>query len=205
MPLDHLVYAVPDLDEGVAEIERSFGVRPSPGGRHPGFGTHNALLGLGGECYLELIAPDPEQGDVERRLFGLGKITEPELLTWAARTSDLETRIEKARAAGVELGRVVEMSRRRGDGTLLEWRLTLAPELPEGGLVPFFIDWGETPHPAPAATQGCRLLEFYAEHPRPAELSRKLGAVGAELDVREALRPALIALLDTPNGRLELR
>ena len=45
--LDHLIFGVPMLEDGVAQQERRYGVRAQTGGRHQGLGTHNALLGLG--------------------------------------------------------------------------------------------------------------------------------------------------------------
>lgn len=41
--VDHLLYATPDLNRGVEEIEKLIGVRATEGGQHPGRGTRNAL------------------------------------------------------------------------------------------------------------------------------------------------------------------
>ena len=57
--LDHLVVAAATLAEGVAWCERTLGVTPGPGGRHPLFGTHNRLLKIESEAfalaYLDII------------------------------------------------------------------------------------------------------------------------------------------------------
>ena len=41
--VDHLIYATPDLDMTIAEMERRLGVKAAPGGQQPGRGTRNAL------------------------------------------------------------------------------------------------------------------------------------------------------------------
>jgi len=56
--IDHIVLAVPNLEEGILWLEKKLGVRPAYGGQHLTEGTHNALLNLGNNCYLELLAID---------------------------------------------------------------------------------------------------------------------------------------------------
>ena len=58
--IDHIVYCVPDLENGIDYIEELLGIRPVFGGRHLSNGTKNALLNLGDNCYLEILAVDDE-------------------------------------------------------------------------------------------------------------------------------------------------
>jgi len=206
--LDHLLWGVPELEEGRRGAVERTGVLAAVGGRHPGVGTHNALLDLGSDRYLELIAPDPSQAHLAGFGRHLAGIAEPRLVTWCARGDDLEAVAAAARSAGMEPGEVAGMSRRRPDGTLLEWRL-LQLEDDEGGLLPFFIEWGGTEHPSRSAPRGCRLERFTLHHPSPADLRRRLRAVGLDLSdpavtVEAAPTPRLSALLHTPRGRVEL-
>jgi hypothetical protein len=207
LPLvDHLVYAVPQLDAATDGLESLLGVRAAPGGRHPGEGTHNALLALGGTGYLEIIAPDPGQPAPEReRWFDLDRLSGPRLVGWAVREPDLEKRLISARHGGIALGPIRNGTRTRADGVVQSWRFTDPHAILANGVIPFFIDWGGSPHPASSAPAGITLARLRAEHPAAAAVGRALGQLGLALPVRLADAPALIATLDSPRGPVELR
>jgi hypothetical protein len=200
------VYGVADLDAAIEELAERLWVRPAHGGRHVGRGTHNALVGLGDGVYLEVIAADPEQPPAPGPLaFALDRLRLPRLVGWASRTADLDRRVADARARGHDPGEVRQMSRRRPDGFLLEWRLTRHDADPDRLVVPFLIDWGGSPHPSETAPAGVRLVELRGEHPDPAAVREALGALGATLTVDAGPEPALVATLETPRGRVVLR
>ena len=203
--LDHLVYGVPDLAQGIGLIERQLGVRAAIGGKHTGRGTHNALLSLGTGSYLEIIAPDPEQPPpAEPRPYGLDRLKDPRLVTWAVRAGDIEERAANARAAGYDPGPVTPMSRRMPDGRELHWRLTVPKTRAADGLVPFLIEWEPGPHPSQTSPDGAYLVELQGEHPQPEAVQPLLNAIGVHLSLTESARPALIATIEGPNGTVLL-
>jgi hypothetical protein len=201
--VDHLLYGSPDLDLGIAEIERLTGVRPGYGGQHLGLGTHNALLSLGGRTYLEVIAPDPSQVGVELPPpYGIGSSDVPALRAWAAAPDDIETAVRDGRAAGIDYGEVTSHSRRAPDGRDVRWRMATRTTREEGlAILPFLIDWGATTHPSQGGASGVRLVQFRVSAPEPVEILRKLRAVGVEVPVSAAEGPGLEAVLVGPSGR----
>lgn len=204
--VDHLVYATPDLELGIQTMEKLSGVRASAGGQHPGLGTRNALISLGPSTYLEIIGPDPDQPKpAGPRRFGIDALKEPHLLTWVAKGTELGPFVDRARANGVRLGDVMSGSRKRPDGVLLSWRYTDPDVVVEDRLVPYFIDWGTSPHPAATAAPGLSLRALRAEHPDPDRMARVFQQLGLDLEVRRGPKPSLIATIDSPKGSFELR
>lgn len=205
--VDHLVFAAPDLDSGIARIEELLGVRAVFSGAHPGRGTRNALLALGPTTYLEVIAPDPEQPDpMGPRSFGLDTLTAPRLAGWAARDPDLEDLVNRATRAGVRLAPVSPGSRIRPDGVRLAWTTT-GFDLPVAeDVLPFFIAWSpDSPHPATTAPPCCRLVALRIEHPDPLRIRGLLEPLGFTIEVGAGPAPALIATIETDRGLIELR
>ncbi|GLZ43651.1 VOC family protein [Actinokineospora sp. NBRC 105648] len=198
---DHLVYGTPDLARTTTDLA-SQGIELSPGGAHAGLGTRNALADLGDGGYLEVIGPDLEQTGPPR-LFGIDQLTAARTITWCIRVDDLDAAVEHARAGGYDPGEPLAMSRTRSDGVELNWRLAIPEPDAAAGLVPFLIEWGDTPHPSTTAARGTRLSSLRATHPDPDLIRARLGALGVTLDV-SAGEVGLRAELITANGPLVL-
>lgn len=204
--IDHLVWSVPDLEAGVARFEQLSGIRAAAGGSHPGMGTRNALLSLGPATYLEIIGPDHTQDDYRNpRLFRVDDVTEPRLVTWAAKSDDIDKLVRQSVLDGLSLGKPMAGSRTRTDGALLSWTLTDPYAEIADGIVPFFIDWGDTPHPALDAPAGATLTGLRAEHSEPGMIRGLFAALDIDIVVDFGNAPALIATIDTPNGPIALR
>lgn len=203
--LDHLVFAVPDLESGARLVEERLGVETAPGGRHVGLGTWNRLVGLGPGRYLEIVAVDPVQPTPSRpRWFELDDLDEAKLVTWCVKSPDLHAVVRRGREAGLDLGEPVAGSRDRPDGARLSWTFT-DPWAPRGGgVVPFFIDWGDSPHPGDELPAACSFLGVRVEHPEPERIGAWLRAVGLDTPVSRAHAPRIVASLDTPDGIVEL-
>lgn len=205
---DHLVLAARDLDAGAAWLEGQLGVTLAPGGKHIRMGTHNRLLGLGENFYLELIAIDPAPPPGRPRWFALDQTNlpsdRPRLINWVARSDDISRDV--ARSAE-PLGEILPME--RGD---YRWRITVPADghLPGDGLVPTLIQWDVPHHPAARLPDaGCRLMKLEGFHAQPARILTALDSLGlrSRLDVHPcaAGEPAqLVAYIRTPRGLLEL-
>jgi hypothetical protein len=201
--LDHLVFGAADLAAGVAAVAERTGVSPQPGGRHPGFGTHNALTGLGGRAYLEVIAPDPEQPTTSPMRTSLDALTTPALITWAVASHDLTADAERMAAAGIELEAPIDMERPAGD-VVLRWQVR-RPVDARDGVVPFLIDWGDSPHPTTSLPHQLAFAVLHLTTPCAGPLTRALAALGVDgVEVRHGEHTALWATVTGPRGMISL-
>ena len=222
--IDHLVYVVPNLSDAIEDFESKTGVRPAIGGRHTTLGTHNAFLALGDGRYIELFAPDPEAAFL-KAVIGVDGGRQPRLSTFccdagAVGIDDLVSRLSsvKDQEARLLFPSAVETGSRRNeiDNSLISWRCAvekhMSPwsDLPMGGLLPFYIDWGDSRdvRPATTAPTGCVLTKLVAYHPQPSKLQDLYETIGcgieALVEVKEGPEPRIVATIETPNGSLEL-
>jgi len=202
--LDHLILGTSDLTAGIEFVEQFTGVRAAFGGVHPGRGTQNALLSLGPKCYLEILAPDPEQNELAW-FRTLPQLREPRLVGWMVHPSDpLVVVADRLRNAGIACDGPRESSRQRPDGRTPRWKLLrLADD--RQGLLPILIEWSsDSPHPATDAPSGCRLVRFEISSPEPSDLQQVSDVVGLELPIVRSDLPQLRASIGSSKGVLEL-
>ncbi|RON44296.1 hypothetical protein BK666_18260 [Pseudomonas frederiksbergensis] len=202
--LDHLAIVAPDLDNGCAFVTRALGIDLQPGGVHPRMGTHNRLLRLGPDTYLEVIAIDPAAKRPDRpRWFAMDDLAfdaPPRLATWVARTDDIQAMTDACRAI---VGNPEPMTR----GTL-SWQITIPADgsLPLKGSAPTLIQWEQTPHPASAMLdQGCELVALDIFDPDPERIRALLTAINFTGPVHlhelaATATPYLLAHIQTPTG-----
>jgi catechol 2,3-dioxygenase-like lactoylglutathione lyase family enzyme len=125
--IDHVMICVPHLDAGVEAYGR-LGFRLSPGGAHPGKGTHNAIAFFQ-EDYLELLSlrdrqehqtaaagtPGGGLGEFLARGGGFRYVI--------VQSDDLAADVEAMRRRGVEVGDPTEGGRRTPAAQELRWRV----------------------------------------------------------------------------------
>ena len=199
MKLDHLVVTAPDLDDGVRWLEQRLGVAPGPGGRHALMGTHNRLLSLGPDCYLELISPDPEAADPGRpRWYELDRRSGPSLTNWAVRVNDLHAALAAA-PEGAGEATVLQ----RGD---LRWRMGVTADgrTPLGGAHPMFLRWEGAGAYEQLPDAGCRLVSLVVETPAADALRAALPLDDPRVRITAGPALRLSAEIDTPHGRRAL-
>ena len=199
LALDHLAVVARSLDEGTTFVEAVLGAEVSSGGKHPKMGTHNRLLSLGADVYLEIIAIDPEAPKPSyRRWFNLDSYDgAPRLMNWICRTDNLDAALAAAPAGS---GRA--LSQTRGD---LSWTMAV-PEfgrLPYDDASPALIDWGNSPRPTHRLPDhGFRLQRLDVFHPAALDLKTDFPALNRlpSVAVREGPEKRLIATIVTPEG-----
>jgi len=97
--IDHVVITVHDLNEGVAQYEKTFGMKPSRTGERPGDGFKSAFFDLPGGGFLELIQPTDATGPVAKGLAARGE----GVYLVALAVDDLEAEAAGMRSRGVRL------------------------------------------------------------------------------------------------------
>ena len=210
--LDHIVVAANSLPQGVDYLRSCLGIDVPRGGLHQTMGTHNHLMQLANDAYLEVIAIDPQARAPRRpRWFGLDDALmraalkqRPRLITWVMNTPDIRHLVT---GTGFDIGTPTALSRDN-----LKWEIALPDDgrLLGGGMLPYCIQWHSSPHPSRGmADLGCILHALTIHHNRPQWVVERLEAMDAGHLVQiEALAddqaPYLSAAIETPKGLVYL-
>ncbi len=210
--LDHLVIAAETLQQGVDYIRSTLAVEIPAGGVHKTMGTHNHLMQLGNDAYIEVIAIDPQATAPQHpRWFNLDDALmreslhrQPRLITWVMNTADIKT---VNHDSIFPIGIPTELSRET-----LRWQVGLTEDgrLLANGLVPYVIQWHTEQHPSGSmADLGCRLRSLEIYHNRPGWLHSILTSIGADHLVSihslpDTETPYLSANIETSLGIVNL-
>lgn len=200
--LDHFVVAIDDLDAGISAFEALTGVRPVYGGEHPNLGTHNALVSLGPDRYLEIVArrPGASLGPLFRDASGCVTLT-PILLALA--TNDVTQLHRVITSAGFAANEPSLGSRVTADGEKLRWSMFM---MNGEGLAnaPFFIEWdASTAHPSSNAPAGCSLDSFTVTSPNHENVQHLFKAIDFAAAAESGAKRMMISL-QSPKGPVTL-
>ena len=142
--LDHIVFGARSLEEGTNFIEKKLGIKLSEVGYHDFMGTHNRVVKVDKDVYLEVIAIDPSsKSPNENRWFNLDNPIlqkkleySPQMIGYVIETKDKE--ILKHFYTPIEAS--------RGN---YKWNFAMPSlesnlfnkELIENGIIPSLINW----------------------------------------------------------------
>lgn len=140
LKVDHASICGSDLDALRAAFT-SIGLAPDYGGPHGNGVTQMALIGFDDGSYLELIAPvkkdDPKLASASD--WGKFIIADAGPCAWAVGSRDLAGDVERLKKAGVSVKGPSGGSRKKPDGTTIEWQTAQVGDSGVGAVVPFMI------------------------------------------------------------------
>ena len=203
LTLSQVIVGVNDLD-AATERFRAMGFAVLDGGVHPGVGTANRVIPLGGQ-YVELlgvVAPDQAREHEYGRSLLRAISDGDRLVRWSLRTDDIASVADR-------LGIDVEARRRvRPDGELLTWRAAGLDLALADATLPFFMQWDRAeqyPGATPATHEnGARRVSSLVVAPRDAErFAAWTAGADAPLRIETAGEPGLWSV-SVESGRGEI-
>ena len=205
--IDHIVYTVFDLDSAITDFEKKLGVKPIFGGYHKTFGTKNALINLDNGIYLELLAADKTNTDVQPpRWMGVDLLTKNQITRWALKSNDLIKDSVTLKKYNPEMGSTRGGTRNTASASLLQWELIMPLASPEVEILPFMVDWSNSethPHNE-LPNMNCKLVELYATHPDPDLFYETFQALGMDFRIAPSNEISLKLRLNCPKGIIEI-
>jgi len=122
------------MQQAFAEV----GLKTDYGGLHANGVTQMALLGFEDGSYLELIAPQ-KPGVIEGSDWAKFMAANAGACAWAVTVGDIGSEVARRRRSGIEAEGPFAGSRRRPDGTVLQWTTVRVGGGTPGATLPFMI------------------------------------------------------------------
>ena len=204
--IDHIVIGAAGLVSGTNILETKLCTKFSPGGEHQIMGTHNKLLKLQSDIYLEVIANNPNVSNPSHpRWFSLDdektkeKIqSSPRPLCWVLAVDNIEKTVKKC---GYNPGEILQMS--RGE---LTWKITVPSNgvLVENGVLPALIEWPNDQHPSKKlSTSKVSINKLSLFHPEPYKIKKIIyNLIDSDLIRVSEGYPKIELILTTQNGKV---
>lgn len=185
--IDHIVYAVPNLEEGITRFTELTGVEPVFGGYHTTKGTKNGLVRLGDNCYLEILAVDHENKKVTPpRWMGVDLINVPQITRWSLKSDNLKVDSEVLKAYHPDMGGIQGGERKTATDDWLRWQMILPLANPLVEVIPFFTDWKDSSlHPTDKLAPLCSLVSLQLEHPQPDKPQLVMNRLGSKVKIKK--------------------
>lgn len=199
--IDHLVYCTQNIQEAIIDLESRLGTKVTIGGKHLNQGTQNALINLGGQCYLEILAVDHHNNIKGPKWMGLDVLQSDKLTRWAIKSEDIIQDSNILEAYNSEMGIVEIGTRKMIDGKILSWQMAMPLPYPEIDIVPFITDWSKSEiHPTDTLHQSCEMIELNLNHPKPTTIQYLLTDLDVDIKIKQADRVFIEAIIQTPKG-----
>jgi hypothetical protein len=194
------------LEKAMDDFEKLTGIRPIFGGYHTTQGTKNAIVNLGNQAYLEILAVDDKNTQISApRWMGADLIETPKITRWALKSTNLTQDSQILKNYQSDMGRIQGGQRKMTNGQLLKWEMIMPLSHPKIELAPFFVDWQNSEaHPTDAMPDQCQLVELHFAHPSPEKLSQQLSKLNLDWTIFSAKNVSIKMEIRTPKGRIQL-
>jgi len=204
--IDHIVIGANNLISGTSILETKLNVKFSSGGEHKIMGTHNKLLKLQSNIYLEVIANNPNANKLTRpRWFSLDenniieKIKDtPRTLCWVLEVENIEDTVKNC---GYNPGEILKLSR-----DSMNWKVTVPPDgkLIDNGILPILIEWNKDQHPSKKLSNSYVSLNKISLYHQDPKKIKKIISNLIHSDLIQILEgsPKIELFFTTQNGKI---
>ncbi|TCP31251.1 glyoxalase-like protein [Scopulibacillus darangshiensis] len=168
LSFDHLVHMTERPEKAVQKLQ-ALGFHALNGGRHPNWGTYNGICHFD-LSYIEWIGFDNKDiaGSVQDNTLIQQLVAEQAsgegFYRIALRTNNMAKTAAELKSRGLVCHGPVAGSRKKSDGTLLEWTMLFIedPASPDRYNLPFIIDWQQSDQDRRAALKCQGILKQHA-------------------------------------------